>query len=310
MTSSPSHQPVDLPLPPTFMPRKKNRRTNGHHHHQESYTRKPPPRVESTQPRETSPELSSSGEETSTAGEERPASRPASAQATLCEPIPVPIMPMMPIPIVISNSQDSDENGEWVDEEDDGDYEDLLELEYHPSFVKNVSKRRRKWEVGWENLIQAFQALDRQTDATMMLLASPSHTTKLHALHSRSIRRQPLLSNSLNMKELKRSFGAIAAQRRATRREKSPVMDRLMASSGSSTGDGSDGSSTLTEGNLRRALELALDSLQTMGQVYEDREARVFEDLKRSREDRERLELLLKQIVGDKSTLANGSPRP
>ncbi|PPQ66604.1 hypothetical protein CVT24_006915 [Panaeolus cyanescens] len=309
MTSSPSHQPVDLPLPPTFMPRKKNRRsTNGHLH--QSYTRKPPPRVESTQPRETSPELSSSGEETSTAGEERPASRPVSAQeATLVEPIPVPIMPM-PIPIVMTNSQDSDDNGEWVDEEDDGDYEDLLELEYHPSFVKNVTKRRRKWEVGWENLIQAFQALDRQTDATMILLASPSHTTKLHALHSRSIRRQPLITNSASMKELKRSFGAVAAQRRATRREKSPVMDRLMASSGSSTGDGSDGSSTLTEGNLRRALELALDSLQTMGQVYDDREARVLEELKRSRDDRERLELLLKQIVGDKNIMANGSPRP
>ena len=138
--SSPSHQPVSLPIPPNFPARKKERNLQSK---RQAYNRKPPPRVESTQPRETSPELSSSGEET--AGEERlaiPLVNPAE-----CEAITVPILPIQ--------NTDLDDNGEWVNEEDDDDYEDLISLEYHPSFVKNISKRRRKWEVGWENLIQA-----------------------------------------------------------------------------------------------------------------------------------------------------------
>ena len=139
--SSPSHQPISLPIPPSFPIRKKERTLQSK---RQAYNRKPPPRVESTQPRETSPELSSSGEET--AGEER-LSVPIDSTAET-EGITIPILP-------IQNNLEIDDNGEWVDEEDDDDYEDLISLEYHPSFVKNISKRRRKWEVGWENLIQA-----------------------------------------------------------------------------------------------------------------------------------------------------------
>jgi len=137
--SSPSHQPIALPIPPSFPARRKERNL---HSKRQAYNRKPPPRVESTQPRETSPELSSSGEET--AGEERLA---VPIDSTESEGITIPILPIQ--------NTDMDDNGEWVDEEDDDDYEDLISLEYHPSFVKNISKRRRKWEVGWENLIQA-----------------------------------------------------------------------------------------------------------------------------------------------------------
>lgn len=49
----------------------------------------------------------------------------------------------------------ADDSGEWIDEE--GDDEDLLELEYHPSYVGNVEKRRRRWEIGWEALTQAVR---------------------------------------------------------------------------------------------------------------------------------------------------------
>ena len=137
--SSPSHQPISLPIPPSFPARKKERNLQSK---RQAYSRKPPPRVESTQPRETSPELSSSGEET--AGEERLA---VPIDSTESDAITIPILPIQNI--------DIDDSGEWVNEEDDDDYEDLIGLEYHPSFVKNISKRRRKWEVGWENLIQA-----------------------------------------------------------------------------------------------------------------------------------------------------------
>lgn len=139
LQSSPSHQPISLPVPPSFPVRKKERNLQSK---RQAYNRKPPPRVESTQPRETSPEFSSSGEET--AGEERLA---VPTDSTECEAITIPILP-------IQNAE-IDDNGEWITEEDDDDYEDLISLEYHPSFVKNISKRRRKWEVGWENLIQA-----------------------------------------------------------------------------------------------------------------------------------------------------------
>jgi hypothetical protein len=140
LQSSPSHQPISLPIPPSFPGRKKERNLQSK---RQAYTRKPPPRVESTQPRETSPDLSSSGEET--AGEERLI---VPIDSTESEAITIPILP-------IQNTE-IDDSGEWVDEEDD--YEDLISLEYHPSFVKNISKRRRKWEVGWENLIQAVNS--------------------------------------------------------------------------------------------------------------------------------------------------------
>lgn len=140
--SSPSHQPVALPLPPVLAAAA---RKNHYQPKRHNFTRKPPPRVESTQPRETSPELSSSGEETSVAGEERPHSAPAGRVTSASVPPPISTN-------IVLEHDDSDE---WIDEDEDDVYEDLIELEYHPGYVRNSSKRRRKWEVGWENLIQA-----------------------------------------------------------------------------------------------------------------------------------------------------------
>ena len=144
MHSSPSHQPIDLPVPPHFSAKKKDR-GHGNQTKRQAYNRKPPPRVQSTQPRETSPELSSSGEET--AGEDRMTRTPdlGGSSEDTAEAVDIPVE-------IADCTEDS---GEWVDEEDEDDYEDLIDLEYHPAFVKNISKRRRKWEVGWENLIQA-----------------------------------------------------------------------------------------------------------------------------------------------------------
>ena len=143
----------------------------------------------------------------------------------------------------------------------------------------------------------------------MVLLASPSHTTKLHALRSRSIRRQQPIANSIGMLQIRSGFSHVAAQRRATRPDKSSLVDRLKVSSSSSGGDGSDGSSGSVEENLRRALDVALESLGAMGEVYEQREMRVMEELQRSREDRERVELLLRQVLGDKTPLSTQQPR-
>ena len=92
---------------------------------------KSPPRVESTQPRDTSPEPYSSGEETAGEGfdvHEEPA-------------------------WVNGDTYDGGDDDEWVD--DEGDKDELLDLEYHPSFISNMEKRRRKWDTRWEALQQA-----------------------------------------------------------------------------------------------------------------------------------------------------------
>ena len=158
--SSPSHQPIALPIPPNFSTKKKDRSL---HQKRQSYNRKPPPRVQSTQPRETSPELSSSGEET--AGDERlnSATEPPSDETAVHPP-----------PSTTDVATEVDDNGDWVDEDEDDDYEDLIDLEYHPAFVKNISKRRRKWEVGWENLIQAVSFHDLDFSVLMFTLPRSS----------------------------------------------------------------------------------------------------------------------------------------
>ncbi|KAF8905786.1 hypothetical protein CPB84DRAFT_1771192 [Gymnopilus junonius] len=267
-----------------------------------AYSKAPSRRVESTQPRDTSPELSSSGEET--AGEDK-------GYSVIKEDILVPDpLPFAVVDTPATTVDGGDDEGDWVDEEDEDDLDDLINLEYHPDFIKNVSKRRRKWEVGWENLIQAFQALDRQTDATMILLASPSHTTKLHALKSRSIRRQTLLSNSIDMSHIRSGFAHIAAGRRTSRTHKPSFLDGLprYTNGGGGTGDGSDGSSASGSANAAAHVDVrrALDAVRALS---ERREARLLDVLQQSNRDQERIELLLRNALADKNNLSNGSPR-
>lgn len=296
LQSSPSHEPIPLPPPPNSVGlKKKDRLTNLRN--AQAKPRKPPPRVDSTQPRETSPEPSSSGEET--AGEEQ--SQFAIPEEGNWVNGAIPIAPP--------------DDGEWIDEDDDGDDEDLLDLEYHPSYVSNVEKRRRRWDVRWEGMIQAvsttrgdhggisdfetfffqFQALDRQTDATLVLLAAPSHSTKLHTLTSRSIRRDSgALLKSSAMSTMRTGFRQIASQRRITRSHK-PLVDMLMVRSESSDGDGTES----REEELKSALGAALGSLSALGTIYEQREARWNEEMRRISEDRERVEMLLSQALGN-----------
>ena len=135
MQSSPSHEPLALPMPNMRGRGLKKRERSATLRNQERSGQKkmlPPPRVESTQPRETTPELSSSGEETSTAGERFEVPEEGNWVVGLVE----------------------DDGGDWVDE-DDEEEDDLLDIEYHPSYVSNVEKRRRRWETRWEALIQA-----------------------------------------------------------------------------------------------------------------------------------------------------------
>jgi hypothetical protein len=138
LRSSPSHEPLSLPPPPPSHVRgrgslKRRERSMNLRNQVRRTTVQPPARVESTQPRETSPEPSS-GEET--AGEDRYHAEEDSHWV---------------------NGVDVDDSADWIEEDPESDDEDLLELEYHPSFVSNVEKRRRRWETRWEALIQAVR---------------------------------------------------------------------------------------------------------------------------------------------------------
>ncbi|KAF8177255.1 hypothetical protein BJ912DRAFT_1131735 [Pholiota molesta] len=121
-----------------------------------------------------------------------------------------------------TDTTDVEDGAEGVDENEDEDYEGLLDLEYHPAFVGNISKRRRKWEVGPFKRFKPWIA--RQSNYG--LLASPSYTTSSHSLRSHSIRRQPL-ANSTSMSQIRAGFTHVASQRRATRRDKSSLVDQL-----------------------------------------------------------------------------------
>lgn len=128
LQSSPSHQPVSLPFPTNRGRGLKRREKSTNLRTPKQKAVKPPPRVESTQPRDTSPEPYSSGEETAGEGAYEVHEEPAWVNG-------------------------DGEDGEWIDEE--GDKDELLDLEYHPSFICNVEKRRRKWDTRWEALQQA-----------------------------------------------------------------------------------------------------------------------------------------------------------
>lgn len=146
--SSPSHEPVNLPPPP--MRGRGMRRQNGLSRLQQTARParrvKPPPRVDSTQPRETSPEPSS-GEET--AGEERFVDQFVRQLEGGVNGKDLP--EEWDVSLVVPQGDD----GEWVDEEEEGEDEDLLDLEYHPTYVGNPQKRKRRFDTRWDALVQA-----------------------------------------------------------------------------------------------------------------------------------------------------------
>ena len=145
MRSSPSHQPVSLP--PLVRPGRGLRRRERSQDLRHRAKVRPPPRVESTQPRDTSPEMSS-GEET--AGESRVGGH---------QPEPRRYAPRPALWDASADDEDEEDadDGEWIDEDIgiEGVTDDLLQLEFHTDYVGNVEKRRRRWKVRWEALLRS-----------------------------------------------------------------------------------------------------------------------------------------------------------
>jgi len=92
-------------------------------------------------------------------------------------------------------------------------------------------------------------------------------------------------------------FSQVAAKRRAMRTQKTSLLERLSMASSASR-DGSPSSNASKEEDLRRALGTALQSLSQLGDIYDKRESRWMEEMQRLAEDRERVELLLTQVLG------------
>ena len=129
-----------------------------------------------------------------------------------------------------------------------------------------------------------------------MLLAAPTHTGKLHSIASRAIRRDTDLLDSTDMMNIRSGFAEVAARRRASR--SASLLEQLSRAS-SSPRDGSPSSSSeAREEDLRRALDTAFGSLRALGGLYEQREMRWIEEKHRLDEDKEKVQLLLKQVLG------------
>ena len=342
LRSSPSHEPVQLPLPPSMVKgpqsklRKRERSTNLKavqerlmNGGRSARSKLVPPRVDSTQPRDTSPEMSDAGEET--AGEEVHTHVEGEGDKWEVNGVngvgkEVEVKDVTDAVQEISGDGD-DDDGDWVDEDEEDDVNDLLDLPYHPSYVRDEGKRRRRWENKWEALAEAvsfifwtsvsqnsdhpsqFHALDRQTDTTMILVASPPHTRKLYSLMSRSVRRDPALLNGDPVLNIRRSFKHMAAQRKVSRvNHGMSLIDRLglRSRAGSASAD-SVGHSDVGEDDLRRALDAALGSLDALGNIYEERENRWRDEMKRLTDDRGRVELLLAQTFGKLSGMGVSS---
>ncbi|KAH9014252.1 hypothetical protein EDB85DRAFT_2214683 [Lactarius pseudohatsudake] len=95
--------------------------------------------------------------------------------------------------------------------------DDLLQLEFHTDYVGNPEKRRRRWKLRWEALLRAFHALDCKTDTTLVLLAVPSHSGKLHSVASHAICRDNSLIELSDMMNICSTFAKMAACCRASR---------------------------------------------------------------------------------------------
>ncbi|RXW22628.1 hypothetical protein EST38_g3233 [Candolleomyces aberdarensis] len=142
----------------------------------------------------------------------------------------------------------------------------------------------------------------------MVVLAAPPHSNKLYSIRSRSIRRATVLRNSAAFREVRSSFKRLATQRKNIRPVKPQSLAEKLLETSSMTGDGSDGSNESRAEDLRKALDMALGSLNYLNGMYEMRENRWQEEMKRMQEDKEKASLILNQVLGIASS-QHGQPQ-
>jgi len=178
---------------------------------------------------------------------------------------------------------------EWVDG-GVNQLDDVLALEFHPSYVADPMRRNKVWDEKWEHLKDAFNALDRSTDGTVLLLASSPSNPKIHrTLCSRSLRRSPELRLSAEMAQLRYSFASLVRSRQHIQRQARQLNPDPSASSE----------------ELREALHGALGSLHQLGKMYSDLEERWMGEMRRLGEEKESVEVILRQALGYQGVVSN-----
>ena len=95
------------------------------------------------------------------------------------------------------------------------------------------------------------------------------------------------------MKNIRSSFAEIASRQLAPRPTSlASLLEQLTLSSRDGCSNGA------REENLLRALETAIGSLHVLGSLYEQREVRWIEEKHRLDEDKDKVQLLLNQVLG------------
>lgn len=146
------------------------------------------------------------------------------------------------------------------------------------------------------HVLYQFQALDRQTDTTLLLLAAPTHGKTMYSVRSRSLRRISSLTKAPELEQIKHSFRVLSQQRQAARAQTRhmSLAERFEHYSSSNSPEGSE----TREEELKGALGAALSSLSALSSIYEGREQRWRIEMGRMGDERERVEVLLRQALG------------
>ena len=129
-----------------------------------------------------------------------------------------------------------------------------------------------------------------------MLLAVPSHSGKLHSVASRAIRRDIELLDTSDMMNIHITFAEVATHHHASRLAS---LKQFLHTS-SSPGDGSPLSSSDThaeDSSFCHAPDTVIGSLCALGDLYGQREMRWIEEKHRLDNDKEKVLLLLGQVL-------------
>ena len=129
-----------------------------------------------------------------------------------------------------------------------------------------------------------------------MLLAAPSHSGKLHSVASCAIRRDVELHDSSDMANIRTAFAEVAARRCASR--SASLLEQLSCASSSSHDGLPSSSGDVHEEDLCRVLDTAIGSLRALGSLYEQQEMRLIKERYRLDDDKEKVQLLLRQVLG------------
>jgi len=217
----------------------------------------------------------------------------------------------------------------WMEETDsDEDLEADLEVwgdqegaRLHPRFIQDESKRRRKWEIKFAELVKAFHELDRLTDTPMILLATPPRTAAQgaqnppvsHIAISRSIKRDRGYIQRAH--EARQSYHGIITTPNTSHagsyHSLSPPLSSPPLWGGPRLGQGwSSGSAASlsdADAHMRVQMVAALESLKRMNKIEERREERRRQEAMKQKDERETVQRMLKTLMSGSSNSAAGS---